>query len=1145
MNRTCLAGLAAAAVLAAATPALPTAVQIDAGNTALLFGGTDAEGGIGDWYVSNGVVEAIIDDVGPVPDLVGVVPPASVPPMQSEINPTGGSLLDAGRVGADDDQLAQMFTVGGLSTSNFILYTGISAPTADTVRASGGLLLPPVSVAPSPCVAIETDFTAAGSDPFLTITTRATNNCGANAPFGGFLDAFIWTLRGIVPFSAGGLGFDHPILDLANPAPALELPTFLAAPGTVGPADGIMDPANGTASGEVSYGLVPVQVVVDQDGAGPIPPVVTAVNAFFGVSSTLVTALGNLPTIAALSPGGTLAYTRRLHVGARNDVRSVADTILPDLASRTGFATGTISGDVDAADTADVAASILVTRLGRCSGNPGITCTATAPACAGAGTCTDPVPTTGFPVGGKVSHVRTDATGAFAGVVLPAGEYQLRVSAFERDDVVVGPLAVAASADTPVVVPALSARGTVAFTVRERRPGMPPLPAKLVFKGVPPTPDPALHRDLPATLGGSDVHAETFGGTQEGPSGHAAGQGNVVYTATGEGSIQLRPGTYEVWATRGMEYNVRRREVTVTAGGTASADFVLKRAVRTKGAISADFHVHSARSLDSSAPLRDRVASFAAEGVEVMVSTDHDKHVDYASLIAAFGLGPRLRSIVGDEVTGSVPNPPHFPSSYGHINAWPLAVDANAPRDGAIHDEYVAPNWIYKRLRDRGAEVIQYNHPRAGVSGLTTIGLFNNIGCGRCANDIDLTCTVDADCPVAPAPRDCTCVGYQPDRPITMAPNDILVDGDILGPGTGTPNPDGLDNLDFDVMEVMNGARDSDFPGFRQVRRDWLSLLNQGIVRPGTAVSDSHRLTVEHPGWARTYVVGAGDDPAALDLAAFDARLKAGAMVMAAGPYVEFQVLTAASGRTGLGGLASAPNGRVRLRIRVRSAAWIPVEEVRVLANGFQVAAFDATTQPRVRPVPANFQAPGQTSRFRATLRMTVPQDTYFIVEAGAKLPPSPSSLPAPPPIVDTVEPGVVPTSVTNPIFVDVDGNASFDPPGLPVMTASATEGTRPAFARVRLESGPAESVWARLRRALAALASRTVGDAVAEKMPGEMTGVTPEQKREAVEKGEYFPLHEFRIPSEAVEGLRRRQQEEEAPPSAPPAEVPADDAER
>src|SRR6185503_8149799 len=239
-----------------------------------------------------------------------------------------------------------------------------------------------------------------------------------------------------------------------------------------------------------------------------------------------------------------------------------------------------------------------------------------------------------------------------------------------------------------------------------------------------------------------------------------------------------------VYVSRGVEYSVAKKRVTVAGGGTTSFEARLKRVIKTPNAISADFHVHSGRSLDTAAALRDRVSAFAAEGVEVMISTDHDKNVDYSSFISGFGLTSRMTSIIGNEVTGSVPNPPAFPNSFGHINAWPLSLSANDPRDGAIQDEYVAPNWLYKRLRDAGAEVIQYNHVRAGVSGITTIGFFNNIGCNRCANDIDMTCNVDGDCPAAPAPQECTCVGYQPDRPISMAPNDILQDDGVLGPGT-------------------------------------------------------------------------------------------------------------------------------------------------------------------------------------------------------------------------------------------------------------------------------------------------------------------------------------------------------------------------
>jgi len=1049
--------------LASAVSAQPVAQQIGEADGALLFGGGDAEGGIGDWYVSNGVVEAIIDDAGPTPDLVGVLPPGTEPAMQSSAAPTGGTLIDLGLVGADDDQLSQMFTVGGLSTENFFDFDAVTAPAPGVVRASGKLRLPPVSPVDAPCIDATTDYRAEGTDPYLTVVTSATNACGQSVDLGGFLDAFIWTQRSIVPFSGGGLlggrGFDHPPLDFANLAGALETPTFLGAPGVIGPSDGVVDPARDLASGEVSYGLLGVDVVIDPDGpGGPTLPENAPVNTLLGVSSNLVTALGNAPGGAPLGPSGTIVYTRRVYVGNRNDVRSVANAMLTALAPRLGFALGTLSGDVDAIDTSDVRASILVRRLGRCADDSSCR---TAAEC-GTGACTDPVPVAGFGPGNAVTHVRTDADGTFSGVVVPNGDYELVVSAPERDDVVRGPVQVL-DAETAVAIPPLSARGMLAFRVREKRRGKPLMPAKLVLQGLDGTPDPRFARDLSASLGGEDLLPESFGGTQRGPTGDARGQGNVVYTTTGEGSIQVRPGRYVVWASRGMEFGIGREEVTIGVGETANVDFLLKRVIKSRDAIGADFHVHSVRSFDASTPLEDRVASFVAEGVEVMVATDHDKHVDYEPIIQSLGVAPYVVGVAGVEVTGSVPNPPDFPNSIGHLNAWPMPVDGDRRRDGSIDDEFVAPNWIYSRLEDLGGDdlVIQYNHVRAGVSGLTNIGFFNSIGCGRCANAIDTTCDVDADCP-AGATQECGCVGYQPDRPIDMIPNDLLLDDGIRGPGT-TANPNGRTNLDFDVMEIANGARAGDVEALVAVRRDWFSLLRQDIRRWATGVSDSHRATVEHAGWARTFVLGVGDDPRAVPLATFDEHVRAGAMVIAAGPYVEV-LAKAGKAKVGVGQELGAARGKVRLSVRVTAPAWVPVEEVRIVVNGDVAERFDRTTRPRVRPMPKKVTSSGKTVRFRAKRTLRLAQDSFVVVEAGIPLPGDGDPIPVSPEPMNAIVKGAVPFAITNPIFVDV-GADGYDAPGLPAAAAVSA---------------------------------------------GQMTGVSRAKRDAAIRRGEYLPLWEL-----------------------------------
>ena len=1057
--------IAALVIVAPAARGQLVAEQITTANTSRIFGGGDAEGGIGDWYLSNGVVEAIIDDAGLAPDLVGVVPAGSEPVINSSSAPTGGTLIDAALVGRNNDQLSQMFAVAGLSTENFLLFDSVIAPAPGVIRATGKLLLPPVSARPDPCIDVVTEYRVEGTNDYLTIVTTATNGCAAEgSTLGGFLDAFVWTIRSNIPFSSGvgGSGFDHPILDFTNLASALETPTFMAAPGVITEADGVIDPANGTVSGEVSYGLLPVRASVDQDGPGGADPVVTPVNGFFGVSSSLVSALGSLPVTGALQPGGVLSYERRLYVGDRNDVASTANQMITELAGRTAFATGTISGDVDAADASDVRASIVVRRLGRCSigaesCKSGTDCSA--------GPCVDPIPTIGFGPGGAVSHVRTGPTGAFSNVVLPRGDYELVVSAAERDDVVVSPMTVGAG-DTIVDVPALSARGTLAFLVREKRKKKPQIAAKLVVKGTGGTPDPRFAKTFSATLGGEDLVPESFGGTQHGPTGDARGQGNVVYTSTGEGSIELRPGTYEVWASRGLEYGVKREEVTITAGQITEASFLLKRVLKTKNALSADFHVHSVRSFDTSPPIEDRVISFAAEGVDVIVSTEHDKHVDYEPVIGALGLSPTLRAIPGVEVTGAVPNPPIFPNSIGHINAWPMPVRPDERRDGSIQDEYVAPNWVFSRLRAVGGPdtVIQYNHPRAGVAGLTSIGFFNGIGCQRCANAIDVTCTQDDDCPAGEG-RECTCVGYQPDRPIDMPPNDLLRDKGILGPAS-VENPDGHDNLAFDVFEIANGARGGDIGSLVEMRRDWFSLLDQDLRRWGTGVSDSHRVTVEHAGWPRTFVFGAGDDPRAVDVTTLNARVKAGAMMFTSGPFIEM-IVKAGKQKGRVGEEITSKNGKVKVKIRVTSPAWIPVDEVRLLVNGQVHETFDATSKPKVKPIPSNVESSGKTMRFKATRKVTLAQDGYLIVEAGIRLPAAGEPAPASPEVMNAILPGAVPFAFTNPVFVDVGGDG-YQAPGLATTAATRT---------------------------------------------GRMTGVTRAERDAAIATGEHLPIWKLRLP--------------------------------
>jgi hypothetical protein len=245
-------------------------------------------------------------------------------------------------------------------------------------------------------------------------------------------------------------------------------------------------------------------------------------------------------------------------------------------------------------------------------------------------------------------------------------------------------------------------------------------------------------------------------------------------------------------------------------------------------------------------------------------------------------------------------------------------------------------------------------------------------------------------------------------------------------------------------------------------------------------------------------------------------QMKAGAMVVGGGPYIEFSVQCGAT-KGALGSTIACPTGSlVKLKIKVKSPAWMPIEEVRILANGTVLQTFDSTTTPPVRATPANFESNGGTSRFRKTVKVNPADDTYYIVEAGPKFPVSINTLPTPPPIVDIVQPDVVPNSITNPVFVDINGVPGFDPPNVlpPPLMASADQAPK--------------GFWQRMTDQLWNVAARIRGEAIAQNQPGKMTGVTEEQKREALRKGEYFPLRDFAIPADAAEAATKQAEEAE-----------------
>jgi len=487
---------------------------------------------------------------------------------------------------------------------------------------------------------------------------------------------------------------------------------------------------------------------------------------------------------------------------------------------------------------------------------------------------------------------------------------------------------------------------------------------------------------------------------------------NRALATDGHFDLLAPPGRYFVYGTRGPFATLDRAEVTIGAGEEAAVSLLVEALSLLPGnALAADFHVHGGASYDSSIPDQDRVVSFLASGVDVIVATDHDVVSSYESTLAALGATDQIIVVPGVEQTPNilwftVPGE-DFPKTVGHFNFWPLRRDALAARNGAPWDELREPGQMMDDVTDLfdGRDPVgirQVNHP------------FSETKLGRDQGFMRM-------------------IQYDPRTPI--APHASFA-ADVLLRAPGGKHR----NLDWDVQEVMTGASRRDWLRYRTI---WFSLLSQGILRAGAANSDTHSLSVERVGYPRNLVFGMNDRHS-FSLEQFDADVRAGHMVGTNGPIIEATV-DDGTGKTLSPSLTPFPAdpANARLTVSVTAAPWIPVTEVRIFVNGAQVRTiavgdfFSAVDHFGAQPASAKLTVP------LATL-LPAQGDAWLVVEAGleqetppddedgksdglpdlsdADLPTRPRDTTDPRFDVEAVAPGIWPAAFTNPFLLNLDG---------------------------------------------------------------------------------------------------------------------------
>jgi hypothetical protein len=448
-----------------------------------------------------------------------------------------------------------------------------------------------------------------------------------------------------------------------------------------------------------------------------------------------------------------------------------------------------------------------------------------------------------------------------------------------------------------------------------------PIPARLTFVGVGRTPRPRFTT--------ADI-------AREQPGAILAYDRAFVL---GDARLRIPPGEYDVWASHGPEWDVAVHRLTVKRIAPTSMSATLHHVIDTPGWISGDFHVHAQESFDSKVPMRDRVHQFVADGVDLIVATDHNVIADYAPVIAELGQTARLASLQGDEITTR---------DWGHFGAFPLPGDDVEAGRGAVPVEGRTPEALFADVRVRAPDaVIDVHHPRLENG---HIGYFH---------------LAKLDAATLHARR----------------------------PGF---------SMDFDAIEVLNGYQDPDRRSVDLVLADWYAFLRHGRRVTATGNSDTHHLTFNLGGYPRNYVHVADDRPDHLDPAALIAAIKGGRAYFTTAPIVDVSI-----GDRGLGDTVTAARGAVEVHVRVRAPAWVAVDRVSVLLDGVRVAERAARGH--------------GTVRLDDTIRVPVSRDGFLIVRVDGDRPMAPV-------IGDGDRFKVFPLAITNPIWIDADGDGTITP---------------------------------------------------------------------------------------------------------------------
>ena len=202
---------------------------------------------------------------------------------------------------------------------------------------------------------------------------------------------------------------------------------------------------------------------------------------------------------------------------------------------------------------------------------------------------------------------------------------------------------------------------------------------------------------------------------------------------------------------------------------------------------------------------------------------------------------------------------------------------------------------------------------------------------------------------------------------------------------------------DFDSMEVFNATS-----YFCKNFSDWQGLLNQGLRVTAIGNSDTHSVD-QPPGYPRNYIRTLAPNPARVSGAEITDSVRTGALTVGGGAMIDFP--------TGPqpGDTVAPQDGMVTLSVRVRTPSYTKVDRLIVYVNGQR--ALD-------QPINTTIES---LVDFEADVNVPISQDAHVsvIVIGEGRMP--------------AVRPGAPVFALSNPVFVDVDGDGLSFPGAGPI----------------------------------------------------------------------------------------------------------------